>query len=510
MTISIDDRQLVESYQAGDDHAFADLVRVHTSSLMGHAVRRLHDRAAAEDAVQETFVRAFRALPRFDGDYRVGPWLHRILANVCVDEGNRRRREADKVDRFSSDPFAVELAPGVEDMLGLDIDDSGIADALATLPASYREALALRFIDDLPYDEVAKAAGVTEQNARARVSRARSAARTALRGVAAVPVFVFGALRRGERAAEAATAGHTTSGATDAASVAPASTVGHAASALAPAADAVMAAAPAAAPLMSKAAIGISMAVAVAVPTAGPAIVDRVTNPAPVVAAPSEGEGVVAGVGSTVEVDPARVGGAGGSSQGGTSATPPTGGTVAAPTVDPAATTPRAQAPVVVTPLPAPTPTPTAPSDVTEPVPPSVVVPAPVARTGGTLNGSDIGFTPAGPRLDLAGALQLSVGGAVHAGDLAGRLDLTAGSGSEAQRIAGNLTVTLADGQVVALRLNGFATPVAVDGDAESTAFTVTGQFRATSGEAIALLEGGRFEGAFDTASGNLQLTFTA
>jgi DNA-directed RNA polymerase specialized sigma24 family protein len=97
MTISIDDRQLVESYQAGDTDAFAELVGAHGPSLLGHAIRKLGDRAAAEDAVQETFVRAYRALPRFDGDYRLGPWLHRILANVCADEGNRRTARSREV-----------------------------------------------------------------------------------------------------------------------------------------------------------------------------------------------------------------------------------------------------------------------------------------------------------------------------------------------------------------------------------------------------------------------------
>ena len=85
MAIYVDDRELVAAHRAGEKDAFDELVREHRMSLHNHARRKLNCDAGAEDAVQETFVRAYRALPNFNGQYRLGPWLPRIMSNVCID-----------------------------------------------------------------------------------------------------------------------------------------------------------------------------------------------------------------------------------------------------------------------------------------------------------------------------------------------------------------------------------------------------------------------------------------
>lgn len=227
MATALDEMQIVASFRAGDHEAFAELVRAHGPALHRHAMRRLNDHASAEDAVQETFARAFRALGRVEGDYRLGSWLHQIMANVCIDEANRRKREATKVERFIGvEPTVREESPGVEDQLGLDADHTAVVAALHTLPAPYREALSLRFVEECDYDEVARRTGVSEQNARARVSRGRHAMRIALRGVAAIPLFFVALLRRGGKAAEAlsvsnATSSTATTAAHNAGSIAP-------------------------------------------------------------------------------------------------------------------------------------------------------------------------------------------------------------------------------------------------------------------------------------------------
>src|SRR5690606_10832726 len=101
---------------------------------------------------------------------------------------------------------------------------------------------------ELPYEEVARLAGVSEENARARVSRARSAARSALRGVAAIPALLIPALRRTETVAAASTQGDGVRVATETA----------------------LASAPAAAPLITKAVVGISVVAAMVAPTSAP------------------------------------------------------------------------------------------------------------------------------------------------------------------------------------------------------------------------------------------------
>ena len=79
------DRALIEAHCAGDEAAFPVIVGAHYRALLTQAHRRLGSRVEAEDAVQETFERAYRGLCRVNGEYRIGAWLSRILANVCTD-----------------------------------------------------------------------------------------------------------------------------------------------------------------------------------------------------------------------------------------------------------------------------------------------------------------------------------------------------------------------------------------------------------------------------------------
>jgi RNA polymerase sigma-70 factor, ECF subfamily len=482
MTISIDDRQLVESYQAGDTDAFAELVRGHGPSLLGHAIRKLGDRAAAEDAVQETFVRAYRALPRFDGDYRLGPWLHRILANVCADEGNRRRREAEKFDRFAADPFAADLAPGVEDELGLDLDDTELATVLESLPPSYLQVLNLRFVQELPYDEVARVAGVSEENARARVSRARSAARSALRGVAAIPALLVPALRRSETVAAAATHSDNVRLATEAA----------------------VASAPAATPVITKAVIGISVVAAMAAsPTSAPMQADQ-SRAIVVAAAPSVvDDGPSFAVASPVVVTPSATQSSG--SDGVEVVEPSTQPVAPAPEPEPTEGSGSASSEAVPLPSNGSAGTPTADPDDEAPVDP-----APLVRSGGTATFSELTLTAAGPRLDLVGKASVVVGDRTFDGTVAGRLSHT--DQVDVRRYTATLVVTLADGSVIDLRLQLQGRAVADQAGVpltEVTVFELAGPFRATSDASVALLESGNAVGTLDLDAGALSFRFS-
>ena len=266
MALRLEDRDLVLAYQAGDDEAFAELVREYRPQLLGHARRKLGCPEAAEDAVQEALVRALRAMPRFNGNYLVGPWLHRILSNVCSDEGNRLRREGEKTERFASNDRALNPPSSIEDELGLDLDDSELADAVDNLSEQYREALMLRFVEELSYEEVAAKAGVSEENARARVSRARNAVRAALKLAAAAPVALIGLLRRGERAAAAVTS-QSSPGSGRAALQSAMPMLAETAPMATRAAAATANAASVGVPVVAKAAVGFGLATAVIAPT---------------------------------------------------------------------------------------------------------------------------------------------------------------------------------------------------------------------------------------------------
>lgn len=192
----VDEKLLVKAYQAGDERAFDTIVRTQYQALYAHALRRLSQHEAAEDAVQDTLLRAYRALPNLDGDLALKAWLHRILTNVCHDEGNRRRRQYGLVEKMGALP--EETADDIADEAVLHDTVRIMSEALEGLPERYREALVLRYVDGLSFREVAEATGVSEENARARVHRGRQALHKIMARLAIIAAFVIPGLKRAQ------------------------------------------------------------------------------------------------------------------------------------------------------------------------------------------------------------------------------------------------------------------------------------------------------------------------
>src|SRR3978361_989683 len=100
-----DERGLVAAAQAGDERAFRALVEPYRRALEIHCYRMLGSRHDAEDVVQETLLRAWRSLERFERRAAVSTWLYRIATNACFDELERRPRRAEPVvEPYPDDP----------------------------------------------------------------------------------------------------------------------------------------------------------------------------------------------------------------------------------------------------------------------------------------------------------------------------------------------------------------------------------------------------------------------
>lgn len=215
--------RLVTAHRSGDAAAFSEIVRTHYATLLGCARRRLSNPQDAEDAVQEAFLRAYRRLETFgtEGDWRLGAWLNTILSNVCTDMLIRRRPTA-PFDEWADG--RADDRPDPVDLVSDSVVHDAIARAIATLPQSQRSAFLMRMVDDRPYEEVAATLGITEDNARARVARARSALqRTLSRSEAltgmlgAAPLLLAGSVRSALRrlfSSNASDTAHATAAAT--------------------------------------------------------------------------------------------------------------------------------------------------------------------------------------------------------------------------------------------------------------------------------------------------------
>jgi RNA polymerase sigma-70 factor (ECF subfamily) len=153
----------------GDPVAAAALVRA-TQSEVWRLCLALGDRNSADDLTQETYLRAFAALDRFEGRSSVRTWLLAIARRVCADAVRSRRRR-----RLTLVPGGTEL----EALTGTDGSDrvaecSAVADLLVRLEPDRREAFALTQLLGLPYAEAAEVVGCPVGTIRSRVARARA------------------------------------------------------------------------------------------------------------------------------------------------------------------------------------------------------------------------------------------------------------------------------------------------------------------------------------------------
>jgi RNA polymerase sigma-70 factor (ECF subfamily) len=180
------DRDLVVRAKGGDRDAFARLVAGRITRM--DAVARLitRDPERAKDAVQETFARAWRDLPGLRDPDRFDPWLHRLLANACIDELRRVRNRA----------FEVELSeldhPAVVDSTLAVADRDALERGFRRLDPEQRSAIVLYYYLDLPLPEVAAALRLPTGTAKSRLHRARASLRAALEADARDTVAVGG------------------------------------------------------------------------------------------------------------------------------------------------------------------------------------------------------------------------------------------------------------------------------------------------------------------------------
>jgi RNA polymerase sigma-70 factor (ECF subfamily) len=165
------DAQIVVRVLGGDREAFALLVDRHHGRCLRIATHLLGDADAADDIVQDAFVRAYRSLGNYREQDRFGAWLTRIVVNRC-------RSEQSRAARFAPLDHADE--PSVDDRSHALEQRAALAQALATLDPSQREALVLRFADDRSYDEMSAITGVGVSALKMRVQRACARLRTLL------------------------------------------------------------------------------------------------------------------------------------------------------------------------------------------------------------------------------------------------------------------------------------------------------------------------------------------
>jgi RNA polymerase sigma-70 factor (ECF subfamily) len=169
---SADEAQLVDRLRRGDPRAFEELVIAYQHRVFGVALRMLGSRAEAEEAAQEVFLRAHRAIADFRGDAKLSTWLYAIASRLCMNRltsGERRllREGEETLARIPSG----HASPA--DELERSERDAALHRAIAELSDERRMVVVLRDLEGLSYEEIAAALDLELGTVRSRLHRAR-------------------------------------------------------------------------------------------------------------------------------------------------------------------------------------------------------------------------------------------------------------------------------------------------------------------------------------------------
>lgn len=176
------EQQLLRRAQTGDTAAFGDLVRHHQTAVLNVAYRLLGNLGDAEDAAQEAFLRAFRAIDRFDPKRPFAPWIKRITVNVCLNwlQAAQQRTQTAVTDlQHPAAEQAVTMdrwahtAPTPERQLEVQEQNERLRQAILALPPIYRAVIELRHFQEMSYDEIAAALERPVSSVKSDLFRAR-------------------------------------------------------------------------------------------------------------------------------------------------------------------------------------------------------------------------------------------------------------------------------------------------------------------------------------------------
>jgi RNA polymerase sigma-70 factor, ECF subfamily len=157
----------------GDPAAFEPLVRKYERALFSVALRLMRDYEDARDATQNTFIRAFEGLERYDPDRKFFSWIYRIAVNECLNLRRARKPQEPLGEDFEVPPRSFEGLQAAEARERMD-------EALAALTLEYREVIVLRYFAELSYAEISEATGVPEKTVKSRLFSARQRLATLL------------------------------------------------------------------------------------------------------------------------------------------------------------------------------------------------------------------------------------------------------------------------------------------------------------------------------------------
>jgi RNA polymerase sigma-70 factor (ECF subfamily) len=165
--VHLDDTTLVQQTLDGDRNAFGVLVERYQAQVFTIALRMVGDREEAEDVAQGAFLKAYEKLGSFDPSYKFFSWIYRIAHNESVNAIERRSRMQGLDEGIESKDGHAE-SPDLPEL---------VQKCLAKLDVDHRSVLVLKYVQDLPYEEIATILGIPAKTVKSRLFSARTVLR---------------------------------------------------------------------------------------------------------------------------------------------------------------------------------------------------------------------------------------------------------------------------------------------------------------------------------------------
>ena len=179
--MTTNDQHYINLIIDGDTNAFAVLVSRYKDLVYTLALRMLKNREEAEEVAQDTFIKAYKSLNRFKGDSKFSTWIYKITYNTSLDRLKKNRKHFNDVaiDEFTE--HKVKTIDNALDNLESKEQTKAIQDCIALLPSEDGFLLTLYYFQEQTLDEMSKAVGLTSNNVKVKLFRARKKLATILK-----------------------------------------------------------------------------------------------------------------------------------------------------------------------------------------------------------------------------------------------------------------------------------------------------------------------------------------
>lgn len=184
------DKKLVKKTKAGDKQAFTELVNLYKDKIFNLSYRMLGNTHEAEDISQDTFLKVFTNIEKYDEQYKFSTWIYRIATNLCIDRIRKKKadfsldnnwNEEDGMDWYSR--LSNENMTPEEEVI-INERDQKIQKAILELPPKYRVIMNLRYMEELSIQEISDVVNLSISTVKTRLHRGREHLRKELLEIA--------------------------------------------------------------------------------------------------------------------------------------------------------------------------------------------------------------------------------------------------------------------------------------------------------------------------------------